>query len=108
LIRQLIPANVKRKKVGTAQWIGHSATVYELSRPGMAGTAKLWEANDMGLPLPLRLEMGSQAGTETVEMKRVEVNPSLADFLFAAPKDYQVMNVPIRPPLPVEGTGKSR
>lgn len=108
LIRQIIPANVKRKKVGTAKLIGHSAAVYELTQPTMNGTAKLWEATDIGLPLPLRLEMTSSVGKETVEMKRVEVNPSLRDSLFTAPAGYRKMRVPARPPLPEEARGKSR
>jgi hypothetical protein len=105
LIRQWVPPNAKRKKIGTAKMLGHSTAIYELTRPGKTGAAKLWEATDLGVPLPLRLEMKSPEGTETVAMNKVEVNPSLPDTLFVAPAGYKPMKVP---PMPSFTGGKGR
>jgi outer membrane lipoprotein-sorting protein len=99
----LAPAEAKRnlgvmlrdsKKVGQGAANGHKATIYLLKRtPGVNApvpphqTAKLWVAEDLPLPLPLRMEVRNQDGSGLVaDFVDIRLNPTLSDASLGVPK----------------------
>ncbi len=88
----------KGKKVGTARMNGHMTTIYSITSPDKKSTEKIWIANDLGAPIPMRDEKRSPQFTQIVEVQSVEVNKAIADSLFSVPAGYKKSQAPMMPP----------
>jgi hypothetical protein len=105
-----LPFMKKAKKTGTAKVLGHAATIYQVPQgtPGTPGAMKVWVTNDLGAPLPLRLEATTPMGKMTQEITLLEIDKSVPDSVFKAPSGYKKVTVSNHPPMPPVGNGPKK
>jgi outer membrane lipoprotein-sorting protein len=105
-LNQMVPAAMMKnaKKAGTAKVIGHSTTIYQLTDPKSKQTAKVWVANDLGAPIPLRMEGQGM----TMAVTSIQINPNVPDSLFVAPTGYKKATAPMMPPGMTPTPGKPK
>jgi outer membrane lipoprotein-sorting protein len=96
-LSQMVPANVMKnaKKMGTANLIGHSTTIYQMTDPRTKSTAKFWVANDLGAPIPLRMEGQGM----TLNVTAIQINSNIPDSLFKAPAGFKKAAMPMGNPM---------
>jgi outer membrane lipoprotein-sorting protein len=105
-LNQMVPAAMMKnaKKAGTAKVIGHSTTIYQITDPKSKHTAKVWVANDLGAPIPLRMEGQGLSMAVT----SIQINPNVPDSLFMAPAGYKKASFPMMPPGAAPTPGKPK
>lgn len=84
------------KKVGSGSANGHKATIYQTNKmpfsnqPLTNGSAKVWIADDMAVPFPVRMIISGKEGTAEVNFLNIKLNPALSDSLFVLPAGTKI------------------
>ncbi|MEZ0372882.1 MAG: hypothetical protein ACAI44_27570 [Candidatus Sericytochromatia bacterium] len=102
-----IKAEIKRqggKEVGHATLIGHPCTIWQMTTaqkvPVGQGkmetqnvTAKVWLADDLGIPLRFEARTDKLGAIATMNVSSVQVNVPLSGSLFGVPAGYKIQNL---------------
>jgi len=102
-----IKAEIKRqggREVGHATILGHPCTIWQMTSPQKVPvgqgkfetqnvTAKLWLADDLGMPLRFEARSDKMGEIASMKVTSVQVNVPLSGNLFGVPSGYQVRNL---------------
>ncbi|MBC7545838.1 MAG: DUF4412 domain-containing protein [Candidatus Sericytochromatia bacterium] len=94
-----ITAELKKKGakiIGSGTMLGHPCDIWELSQKapnGEPGTAKLWLAKDIGMPLKAELSTKSKGITMSLLVTSVKTDLTFDENLFRVPTGYKVTDM---------------
>ncbi|HEY3285140.1 MAG TPA: hypothetical protein VGN26_22945 [Armatimonadota bacterium] len=86
-VREYLMPKALGKRVGSARLLGHRTGIFELRGPGRLDISRTWVAEDLGVPLPLRVERNEADSSTLREVTRLDVNQPLRQDLFQAPRE---------------------